>query len=678
MAHQSHNITNIQAIILAGRSDFGRRPLPSRLPPALWPVGGQPVLERLLRHLDCCGIRQISICGNSDGAILRQAVERMDGIRAAVRFSPEILPLGPAGVIVRTVQQAPHSLILLCNACTACPPDLRFLIQEHQKARAAMTVALNPKAAVLSSTEAADLYLLEPTVLEQIPRAGYCDIKETLIPALLRAGKTVHAVRLPQPVGNFRTWSGYLRAMADYLEQHQPDQPGQPDQPDRPGKNFSAPQSQARDGVWVSPRAEVHPSARLYGPVLVMEGAMVAADAVLVGPCILEKNAAVGPGSLLTGSVLWPEARIGSGSQVRDCVVEHQAVVPDGKIREEQMVQVERKGVLPQWINRAAENMNKKINKIFSLPPEVKDAKGLKPLYGIPSGAFSRSRWPLLWVVPVLLAFLWSHWPTLTDLWKIWMQSDEYSCGLLVPFMAIYIVWSRRGQLAQCLSHPSWWGLAAFLAAQSLRYFGLFFMYGSAERLSLVASIAALVWFLFGGAVFRKLIPIFIFLGLMLPLPKTLEAAITMPLQSMATTSAGFCLEMIGYDIRIEGNIIHLGQTTVAVAEACNGLRMVTSFFVISGLVILLVNRRWWEKGILLLSVLPIALLCNTIRLAITSIAFTILKGEKWEQLFHDFGGYAMMPLALALVVLELWILKKIFTVPDEETNQEILITSAR
>lgn len=203
-------------------------------------------------------------------------------------------------------------------------------------------------------------------------------------------------------------------------------------------------------------------------------------------------------------------------------------------------------------------------------------------------------------------------------------------------------------------------------------------MYGSAERLSLVASIAALVWFLFGGSVFRKAIPIFVFLGLMLPLPKSLEAAITLPLQSMATASAGFCLEMLGYDIRIEGNIIHLGQTTVAVAEACNGLRMVTSFFVISGLVILLVNRAWWEKSILLLSVLPIALLCNTIRLALTAIAFTILTGETWEQLFHDFGGYAMMPLALALVIFELWILRKIFVVPVEETRQEILIPSGK
>jgi len=326
------------------------------------------------------------------------------------------------------------------------------------------------------------------------------------------------------------------------------------------------------------------------------------------------------------------------------------------------------------WMSRITADVNKKVNQIFPRPPHRPAGEPGVCDAGAPAGKAIKP----IWLGLALLAFAWSYWPTLTDLWKIWMQSDEYSCGLLVPFMALYIAWSRREQLGSGPLRPSLWGLAAFIAAQGLRCFGLFFMYGSAERLSLVASIAALVWFLFGGAVFRKAIPIFIFLGLMLPLPKSLEAAITLPLQSMATSSAGFCLEMLGYDIRIEGNIIHLGQTTVAVAEACNGLRMVTSFFVISGLVILLVNRAWWEKGILLLSVLPIALLCNTIRLALTAIAFTILTGETWEQLFHDFGGYAMMPLALALVIFELWILRKIFVVPVEETPQEILIPSGK
>ena len=112
-----------------------------------------------------------------------------------------------------------------------------------------------------------------------------------------------------------------------------------------------------------------------------------------------------------------------------------------------------------------------------------------------------------------------------------------------------------------------------------------------------------------------------------------------------------------------EANIITLNGTMVAVSEACNGLRMATAFLVIIGWIVLLVRKEWWEKLILLLSSLPIALLCNTLRLTVTAVIFTKLTGEKWEGIFHDFGGYAMIPLALAMVVFELWILRKLTTV---------------
>jgi exosortase/archaeosortase family protein len=89
--------------------------------------------------------------------------------------------------------------------------------------------------------------------------------------------------------------------------------------------------------------------------------------------------------------------------------------------------------------------------------------------------------------------------------------------------------------------------------------------------------------------------------------------------------------------------------------------------------VVLLVNKKWWEKLVILVSSLPIALLCNTIRLTITAIFFTILDSEQWEKIFHDFGGYAMMPVALAVVVAELWLLAKL-TIPPE-AQKEIIIT---
>jgi exosortase len=211
------------------------------------------------------------------------------------------------------------------------------------------------------------------------------------------------------------------------------------------------------------------------------------------------------------------------------------------------------------------------------------------------------------------------------------------------------------------------WGLLAFVTAQAVRFFGLFFMYGSAERLSIVLSVAALVLLLFGWEFFRKVSPIVLFLLLMLPWPNRVQAAVALPLQRWATSSAVFCLEVVGYEVVREGNIINIGNASVAVAEACNGLRMVTAFFVISGLVALLVERTWWEKLIVFVSSLPVALFCNTVRLAITAIAFTVLKGEYWEKIFHDFGGYAMMPLALAIAVGELWFLAKLTMSPKED-----------
>jgi exosortase len=265
------------------------------------------------------------------------------------------------------------------------------------------------------------------------------------------------------------------------------------------------------------------------------------------------------------------------------------------------------------------------------------------------------------------MVFIWSYWFNIKDLWYIWQRSDEYSSGLLVPFLAVYVLWSRREQIASCNTKPSLWGLPVFLTAQAMKLFGLFFMYNSMERLSIVISIAALVLLLFGWGLFQKVFTTLVFLCLMLPLPYSIHSSLILPLQGWSTSSAVFCLEMMGYDVVREGNIIDINGTAVAVAEACNGLRMVMAFFVIGSFVVLLIKRAWWEKLVILVSSLPIALLCNTVRLAITAVAFTVLKGEHWEKVFHDFGGYAMMPLAIGIVVFELWLLAKIVTIRTEK-----------
>jgi exosortase len=275
----------------------------------------------------------------------------------------------------------------------------------------------------------------------------------------------------------------------------------------------------------------------------------------------------------------------------------------------------------------------------------------------------SARTWDYIRLGVLAAVFFWLYWPELSQLWNIWLKNDEYSSGLIVPLLAAYIVWSRREELKRLPQRSFAAGLAVFLAAQGMRFFGLVFMYDSAQRLSMVMSAAAIALYLFGWRMFRKLAPIFLFLLLMLPIPNSVHAIIMAPLQSWATSSAVFSLEMTGCEVVREGNIIHLGDATVAVAEACNGLRMITAFFVITGLVAMLTARAWWEKAIIFLSALPIGLLCNTLRLTLTALAFTVIKGPSWEKIFHDFGGLAMMPMAIGAVMAELWLLRRLTVV---------------
>jgi len=654
-----NKIENIKVIILAGSRDFGRCPIASRLSTALWPVIDKTAIERLLLHLSNHGVKHVVICSNGDTSFLRQSIETHDHIE--LKFLDEQLPLGTAGCIRQAANADNDALLLIFPAGMVSPPEIDALIAAHENGKSDLTVVFNPTSKDGNpDAEVAEIYVCEPAVLEYIPKAGYCDIKESLIPAIIRAGGTVQAATLPKPVGNFQDRAGYLAATADYLTSVKNNQ-----------INLSGCKQHSSKDVWLANSAKVVPSARIFGPVVVMDNASISEQAIIFGPTVVGRNVTIGKNTLVENSVLWEGSNVGRNCEVRNCVVDHQATVPAYRVVLEQAIPYKPMSMLKSSISRAIKFSSNKVEKLQSFVQQHFDKINEKMPNWLRPYKGNIVRW--LAGSIVLIAFLWSYWSGIVDLWSLWQRSDEYSSGLLVPFLAVYILWSRRHAIAKCRIRPCLWGLLAFLSAQGVRLFGLFFMYSSAERLSIALSIAALVLLLFGWQFFRKVSTILLFLFLMLPWPNRVQAAVAIPLQRWATSSAVFCLEMIGYEVVREGNVIHMGGATVAVAEACNGLRMVTAFFVITGLVVLLVERAWWEKLTVLVSSLPIALLCNTIRLAITAIAFTVLSGEHWEKIFHDFGGYAMMPLSLAIVVFELWLLTKLTMVPQERPQKIIV-----
>lgn len=649
---------DIRAVVLVGRQDFGRCPLAARLPAALWPIAGKPVVERLLCHLADEGVRNVALCCGRD--ILASVGAVRHDSRLAVRLVTEELSSGTAGCLRDATGADPGDLIIVFSGSIVCPPPIRGLVESHMTSQADLTVVFNPDLSSASShASPAEIYLCRPDILKHIPAGGYCDIKEGLIPAILRAGGTVKRAVLSMDAGNFHGQAGFMHAMFLYLRSD--------------AVATDAYVFHERSDKRVSPIAcgeGVDPEARIYGPVAIADGVQIAKGAVIVGPAILDRDVRVGPDSIVAASALWEGAEVGANCEVRQSLIERDGVVYDGSVVTEQAVPAGKNVLSRRRLDRRIRSARKYIEQLRVRAERCWGQVAAKrPAWA----AVSPTHIAYIFAGALFgAAFLWSYWPTVGDLWEEW-QTDEYSAGLLVPFLTLYVLWTHRERLARVPVKPAIVsGVAAFAIAQTVRGLGLYKLYSSAEMFSIILSVTALVILLLGWPFLRKLVPVVVFLCLMLPWPHRVQAQITLPLQGWATDSAVFCLESMGYEVAARGNVIEIGQTSVAVAEACNGLRMITAFLVISGLVVLLVDRAWWEKLIVLASSLPVAMFCNTLRLTITAILYTIFESDSIRKLLHDSGGFAMMPLALALVIGELWLLKRLVT-PQAQAQPAII-----
>ena len=277
---------------------------------------------------------------------------------------------------------------------------------------------------------------------------------------------------------------------------------------------------------------------------------------------------------------------------------------------------------------------------------------------------------PLATVGFTLAALLWGYWPTIAQLVKDWQQDLNYSVGQLVPLAAIWLLWHERNKLRKCIIKPCWWGIVLIVGGLAAHVYGLLYFYESAQRYSIVLTIAGMVLLLCGWQVFWKVRWILVFLLLMVPLPGRIHNMISGPLQSQATSGAVFVLELLGLSVVREGNIIRLNDTVeLAVAEACSGLRMLTAFVVVAATLAYLINRPWWQKVALLISSIPIAIVCNLARLVVTAELYIVASSQTAERFFHDFAGLTMMPLAVFMLAGLLLIMDKLVISDQDQSN---------
>lgn len=298
----------MKAVVLVGGEGTRLRPLTLTTPKQMLPVGGRPMIERVLEWLAGHGVDEAVLSlGYRPDAFLKAYPEgETCGIR--LRYAVEESPLDTAGAIrFAALEDGVDSTFVVVNGDVLTDIDVTALVAFHRARRAEATIALTPvedpsafgvvptdgDGRVLAFIEKppvgqaptnlinAGTYVLEPSVLERIPGGRRVSIERETFPALVAEGR-LYALGSDSRWLDAGTPAAYLAANLAY-----------------------APTGPAAD----------HVAGSIVGEdVTIRSGAVVERSVLMDG-------AVIGAGAVVQDSIVGAGARVGDGARIQNLSV---------------------------------------------------------------------------------------------------------------------------------------------------------------------------------------------------------------------------------------------------------------------------------------------------------------------------------------------------------------------
>jgi exosortase len=217
--------------------------------------------------------------------------------------------------------------------------------------------------------------------------------------------------------------------------------------------------------------------------------------------------------------------------------------------------------------------------------------------------------------------------------------------GILVIPAATYMVWTKRDRLAKVSRDPSLWGIALLVWGATQATLGLAAHWIWISRTAFLASLAGCIVAMYGFQMVRALAYPLSTLLLMITPPTFLFERLTLDLQLLASRVGENCLELMGYSVLREGNILELVGTKLSVEEACSGIRSLLAILFMCVLYNYFFVRGNFMRALLLVMAVPIAILGNVGRIIATGIASQHNR-ELIHGTAHEAFGYVSVVVA--------------------------------
>ena len=310
-------------------------------------------------------------------------------------------------------------------------------------------------------------------------------------------------------------------------------------------------------------------------------------------------------------------------------------------------------------------------------------------------------------ILAALFSFLFHG--ELGEMIHVWLTDPSWSHGFLIPLFSLYFIHQRRreilglgygadplaellhgrrpGRLSTGQTRPNYLGLLLLFGILAFYVFNVISPAGYAycRPMSAIAALGAIVLFLGGWRLVRHTWLPIVFLVFAVPLPRRYYDGLTFPLRQIAASVATVLLNLLhGVDATASGvviDIVYKGQrlgSGLNVEEACSGMRLLMAFVALGVAMAYLHYRPMWQRVVLLLSTVPIAVLCNTIRVTVTGFIYVLAEPKYTQGIYHDALGLAMLPLAFAFYGLLAMFMSGLFVEEEDGAGGDRVIVRRR
>lgn len=295
----------------------------------------------------------------------------------------------------------------------------------------------------------------------------------------------------------------------------------------------------------------------------------------------------------------------------------------------------------------------------------------------------------ILWkIIAIIAALSFVYASVLTKLGRDWWTDENYSHGLLVPFIILYIIWLGRERFQRTQSQPRLlWGGAMVLVALFALWVGTAGAELYIQRISLVLILAGIVVYLWGFKLLQlTLVPLALLL-LAIPIPSIVFNQIAFPLQLFASRCAVWLMRVFDIPVLRQGNVIELMPRGASVSkkmevvEACSGIRslmtlvtlaVVFAYFTYTrkddaasggkrGFARSLKSYGVWRSVIIVLAAIPIAIAANALRVGGTGVLAHYFGSRIADGFFHSLSGWVVYILAFMLLFTLAWLMDHIY-----------------